>query len=354
MAEMVHPPLAPALRDRILRTLFGDRPSAVVSTVVLFVLVWAGWRLVRWGLIDAVFAADPPACRAAQGACWGVIVEKGRLVMLGRFPPSEQWRALVGSLTLMVCLGTAALPRLFGRSGLILLVAGVTVFGVLMTGGAFGLAPVGTDLWGGLPLTLFLAVIACLLGVPVGIGLALGRRSKMPAVSWLATGYIELVRGVPLITLLFFGSFVLPLLLPPQWRLDPMLRIAICLTLFCAAYLAEVFRGGLQAITRGQYEAAQALSLNRWQTLAHVVLPQALRITIAPTTNLFIGAVKDTALVSIVNIYDLTGMLRLATGDLDWRPYFVEMYILVSAVYLAIGLSLATYGRELERRYALK
>jgi general L-amino acid transport system permease protein len=235
-----------------------------------------------------------------------------------------------------------------------LLVGGVVAFAVLMAGGVLGLSPVGTDLWGGLPLTLLLAVVALLIGVPLGIALALARRSKLPAVSWLATGYIELVRGVPLITLLFFGAFVLPLLLPARWQLDPMLRIGICLTLFCAAYLAEVFRGGLQAVTRGQYEAAHALNLNKWQTLTRVVLPQALRITIAPTASLFIGAVKDTSLVAIVNIYDLTGTLRLALGDADWRPFFVEMYVMVSAVYLTIGLSIAKYGRYLEQRYALK
>jgi general L-amino acid transport system permease protein len=124
--------------------------------------------------------------------------------------------------------------------------------------------------------------------------------------------------------------------------------------MFNAAYLAEVFRGGLQAVTRGQYEAAHALGLNKWQSLTRVVLPQALRITIAPTASLFIGAVKDTSLVAIVNVYDLTGTLRLAMGDPDWRPFFVEMYVMVSAVYLAIGLSIAQYGRYLERRYALR
>jgi general L-amino acid transport system permease protein len=162
------------------------------------------------------------------------------------------------------------------------------------------------------------------------------------------------VRGLPLITLLFFGAFVLPLLFPPQWRMDPMLRIGICLVMFAAAYLAEVFRGGLQAVTRGQYEAAHALGLNKWQTLTRIVLPQALRITIAPTASLFIGTVKDTSLVSIVNVYDLTGTLRLAMGDAEWRPFSVEMYVMVSAIYLTIGLSIASYGRYLERRYALK
>ena len=351
---MLHPPVGATLGARWRHTLFGDKPSAIVSTVLLLAIAWALWQALRWGVFDAVARPDVSACRAAEGACWGVIVEKARLVLLGRFPPGQQWRPILGSLLLLGCVGAAAHPRCFGRVGLALMVGGVVAFGVLMVGGIFGLTRVGTDLWGGLPLTLLLAVIALLVGVPLGIALALGRRSKLPAVKWLSTTYIELVRGLPLITLLFFGAFVLPLLLPPQWRLDPMLRIGICLVMFAAAYLAEVFRGGLQAVTRGQYEAAHALGLNKWQTLTRVVLPQALRITIAPTASLFIGTVKDTALVSIVNVYDLTGTLKLAMGDAEWRPYSVEMYIMVSAIYLTIGLTIASYGRYLERRYALK
>ena len=354
MAEMVRPPVGATLAERWRHTLFGDKPSAIVSTVLLLGIAWALWQALRWGVFDAVVRPDAEACRAAEGACWGVIVEKARLVLLGRFPSGQQWRPVLGSILLLGCVGAAAHPRCFGRVGFVLMVGGVVAFGVLMAGGVLGLAPVGTDLWGGLPLTLLLAVIALLLGVPLGIALALGRRSKLPAVKWLATTYIELVRGLPLITLLFFGAFVLPLLLPPQWRLDPMLRIGICLVMFAAAYLAEVFRGGLQAVTRGQYEASHALGLNKWQALTRVVLPQALRITIAPTASLFIGTVKDTTLVSIVNVYDLTGTLKLAMGDAEWRPYSVEMYVMVSAVYLTIGLTIASYGRYLERRYALK
>jgi general L-amino acid transport system permease protein len=354
MAEMLHPPVGDTLAARWRQTLLGDKPSAIVSTVLLLGIAWALWQALRWGVFDAVVRPDAGACRAAEGACWGVIAEKARLVLLGRFPPGEQWRPVLGSLALLGCVGAAAHPRCFGKVGFGLMVGGVVAFGVLMAGGVFGLTPVGTDLWGGLPLTLLLAVIALLIGVPLGIALALGRRSKLPALKWLSTTYIELVRGLPLITLLFFGAFVLPLLLPPQSRLDPMLRIGICLVMFAAAYLAEVFRGGLQAVTRGQYEASHALGLNKWHTLTRVVLPQALRITIAPTASLFIGTVKDTALVSIVNVYDLTGTLRLAMGDAEWRPYSVEMYIMVSAIYLTIGLTIASYGRYLERRYALK
>lgn len=344
-------PAEPGLLRRLRLALFGDGTSAIVSTVLLAGLAWAFWQVLRWGVVDAVAIPDGQACREASGACWGALIEKHRLILLGRYPADERWRPWVGCLVLLVSLGVAAHPRFFGRSGLIMLTAGLSAFGLLMAGGSFGLTPVGSDLWGGLPLTLFLAVASCLLSVPLALALALARRSKLPAVSALATAYIEGLRGLPLITLLFFGAFVLPILLPAQWRLDPMLRIGICLTLFGAAYLAEVFRGGLQAIPPGQLEAAHALGLSRWQTLRHIVLPQALRITIAPTANHFIGALKDTSLVAVVNIYDLTGALKLAVADANWAPYFVEMYVAVCAIYLAAGLAIAGYGRFLEARY---
>lgn len=339
--------------SRFKQVFLPDPASAVVSALLGAALLAAlGW-LLRWAVLDAEWRPDAAACQRAAGACWGVVADKHRLVLLGRFPSSELWRPVLASVLLLLSLGCAAHPRFFGRRGLLLLVAGVAGFGALMAGGVAGLAPVSTELWGGLPLTLFLSVSACLVGMPLGIVLALGRRSSLPVLRALCTGYIEGVRGVPLITLLFFGAFVLPLVLPPQWRMDMMLRIGICLTMFSAAYLAEVVRGGLQAVPRGQYEAAHALGLTRWQALSRVVLPQALRVTIAPTANNFIGAVKDTSLVAVVNVYDLTGALKLAMSDPVWRPYFVEMYVVVGGVYLLIGLGIARYGRTLERTYRL-
>jgi general L-amino acid transport system permease protein len=354
MAAMSYPPVAPSLPGRLAMALFKDLPSTIVSLLLLALLADAAWVIFSWAVLRSEVQPSIPACRAAAGACWGALVEKGRLILLGRYPPAEQWRPVVGSAILLICLGLAALPRFFGRIGFGLVAFALVSFGVLLRGGLFGLTPVDTALWGGLPLTLLMGVVACLLGMPVGISVALARRSKLPALRLLATGYVEFIRGVPLITLLFFGAFALPILLPPEWRLDLMLRIGICVVLFAGAYQAEVFRGGLQAIAKGQMEAAHALNLSKWQTLTHVVLPQALRITIPPTASLFIGTVKDTSLISIVNVYDLTGTLELAQGDAQWRPYFVEMYLMVSAIYLIMGLSIATYGRYLERRYALR
>lgn len=247
----VAPPRVP-LAQRLRASLFPDALSGLITATLLLAALWAGWKLLAWGLLDAETAANPDTCRAAAGACWGVVREKYRLLFLGRYPVAEQWRPVAASLWLLGSVGVAALPRFFGRAGMAMLLAGLTGFGVLMAGGVAGLAPVPSDLWGGLPLTLFLAVIACLAGVPLGILLALGRRSSLPLIRILCTGFIEAVRGVPLITLLFFGAFVLPMLVPAQWRVDPMVRIAVCLAAFSAAYLAEVFRGGLQAVPKAR------------------------------------------------------------------------------------------------------
>lgn len=354
MSAMIAPPAALPLRARLHHAWFATRGSSIISASLLLALIYLGWHAFNWAVLGAAGGSDPQACQDISGACWAAVVDRHRLILFGRFPPAEQWRPFLATALLLGGVGIAALPRCFGRSGVVAIVGALLAFIVLMAGGVAGLTPVGTDLWGGLPLTVFLALVACLIGLPLGMSLALARRSKLPALRWLATGYIELVRGVPLITLLFFGAFVLPLMLPPSWRLDPMLRIAICLTGFIAAYLAEVFRGGLQSVNTGQLEAAHALGLSKWQALRWIVLPQALRVTIASTVNIFIGAIKDTSLVMIVNIYDLTGSLKLAMSDPQWRPYFVEMYLIVGTLYLFMGFGLALYGRFLERRYALK
>ncbi|WP_250207909.1 amino acid ABC transporter permease [Curvibacter sp. CHRR-16] len=351
---MLNPPARPSIGGRIRQEWFASPASSLVSISLLMALAYLVWHTLSWGVLHSMGGQDPLACRAGAGACWAVVLEKHRLVLFGRYPAGEQWRPLVATLLLLSGVLLAALPRFFGRVGIALLAAALVAFVLLMAGGFADLTPVPTDLWGGLPLTVFLTVFACLLGAPLAMVLALSRRSQLPVLRWLATGYIELVRGVPLVTLLFFGVFVLPIVLPPSWRFDAMIRIAICLCMFVAAYLAEVFRGGLQSVAKGQTEAAHALSLSKWQTLSRVVLPQALRVGIAPTVNVFIGALKDTSLVMIVNLYDITGALKLALSDAQWRPYFVEMYLFVGAIYLTMGLGLAIYGRFLERRYALK
>jgi len=341
-------PSPSAWLPRLCRTFFSDAASTVVTLISLVLLLWGAWALLSWGLLHAVFVPDNQACRVASGACWGVISEKYRLILLGRFPYEAQWRPVLGTVLMVGGVLCIASPRFWNLKGLAVFGASVAAMVVLMAGGMFGLDPVGTDLWGGLPLTVLLSVLGCMLAVPMGLLLALGRRSKLPVLRAVCVAYIETVRGIPLIAWLIFASFVLPLFLPPAWQLDLMLRVGATIVLFAAAYLAEVFRGGLQAIPRGQYDAAHALGLSRFQTLGRVVIPQALRMTLAPTVNIVIGVLKDTALVSVVNLYDLTGTLKLALSDPDWQIFFVETYIFVALIYLALGNGIARYGRFLE------
>jgi general L-amino acid transport system permease protein len=329
-------------------------PWNALTTVFLTVCIaWVGWRLLTWGLINAEFGTDPQRCKASSGACWGALIERGQTVLFGRFPVHEAWRPLLGMLLLAIAIGVAALPRYFNLKGLLIVVTGVSGFGLLMRGGFAGLSVVTSDLWGGLPLTLFLAVIACFVGIPLGILLALGRRSDMPVVRWLCITYIETIRAIPLVTLLFFGAVVLPLMLPSDVRWDTMVRIAWCLIAFEAAYFAEVIRGGLQAIPKGQYEASHALGLNPLKTIRLIVLPQALRITIPPTINNVIGVIKNTSLVAVVNVFDLTGSLKIALADPKWKLFHIEFYVFVCVIYLILGYTIAAYGRYLERKYAM-
>lgn len=353
MAEMLHPPSPPSWRERWFSAMFASTGTSITTVVVLVLLAVVLYKAFIWGVWDATTVVDSQVCSQSPGACWGAVAYNHRIILLGRYPIGEGWRPVLGMVLLLGAVGLAAMPRFFGTRGLWMVVAALAMFVALLAGGWGGLTPVDSDLWGGLPLTLLLSVFAVIASVPLAIALALGRRSQLPIVRWACTGYIELVRGVPLITVLFFGAFVLPLLLPPGWRADAMLRVALCLTAFSAAYLAEVYRGGLQAITKGQGEAAHALSLSRWQTLKLIILPQAARLTIPPATSHFIGVLKDTSLVAIVNIYDLTGSLKMALTNPEWRPYFVEAYIVVSAIYLILGLSIVGYGRFLEQRYSL-
>lgn len=338
---------------KIQRDWFGSPGAIAISVLILGLLAYASYAFIGWAVLGAVTAPDVEACKKATGACWGVLTEKHRLLLVGRYPYGEGWRPVVASVLLLLGIGVAAIPRFFNRRGLFIFLGAVGLFLILMRGGLLGLEVVDIDLWGGMPLTVLLSVVSCLGAVPLGIALALARRSRFPLLRWLATIFIEGMRGVPLITVLFFGAYVLPLLVPSSWRADVLSRVCLCLVLFLAAYLAEVFRGGLQAIAKGQYEAAQALSLTRWQTYSHVILPQALRITLPPTTTHFIGAVKDTSLVAIVSLYDLTGSLKMAISDAVWHRFAPEMYLVVCAIYLVFGWIISRYGRFLESRYAL-
>jgi general L-amino acid transport system permease protein len=348
------PPPTPSALTRWRAELFGSAPRAITSLLLLGLGGWALLRALDWALLQAVFAPDLGHCRALDhaGACWGVVAEKHRAILFGRYPHEQQWRPALATLLLLGLLLASAWPRSWraGPLGLALLWAGVLSSFVLLMGGGLGLEAVPTSRWGGLPLSLLLACVGLGVALPLGVLLALARRATgWPVLQMLAASYIELIRGVPLISVLFMASFLLPLLLP--WQPDVLLRVLIGISLFAAAYLAEVVRGGLQNVPVGQIEAARALGLQPWQVQREIVLPQALRAVVPALMNSVIGTLKDTSLVTIVGLYELTGALGLALGgDADWRPFYLEGYLFIAAIYWSLCFALSRYSRWIEAR----
>ena len=340
---------------RIGARLFAGPGATALTLLIGGLLAWAGWHLFQWAVVDAVAAADYAACKAAEhGACWGFVAEKWRLILFGRYPYEQQWRPALATGAVLAALVASALPGLWTRRGSQALAAGWVVafalFFALMAGGAFGLEAIGTDRWGGLPLTVILTLIGITASAPIGIALALARRSSLALLRSLAVAYIELVRGVPLITVLFVATFLFPLVLPAGWRIDPFWRVVLGLVLFQAAYMAETVRGGLQSVSRAQHEAATSLGLRYWQTQRAVILPQALVAVIPAFVNNLLSTFMDTSLVTVVSMYDLTGALRLALGDPQWRDFFIEGYLFIAAIYFCGSFAMSRYSLWLERR----
>ncbi len=330
-------------------------PLRAASTVALILLFgWAGVHIVDWAVLHAVFRPDAEACRAIpHGACWGVIAEKWRPMLFGRYPYEDQWRPAIAVTLLSLTTMLSAWPRSWRWWLLPLWGLSLALFVGLMRGGILGLDPVPTNRWGGLPLTIGLAVVGLALAFPLALLLALGRRSQWPAVRTLCATYIELVRGVPLISVLFMASFLLPLLWPAGWQPDVLIRVLAGLSLFVAAYLAEIVRGGLQAVPRGQTEVAMALGFGRWPVQRDIILPQALRLVVPALTNSVVGTLKDTSLVTVVGLFELTGALGLALGgDPTWRPFYLEGYLFLALVYWVMCFGLSRYSGWLERRLA--
>jgi len=328
--------------------------SAAFAAVWWLVCGWVVWQLLDWSVIHAVFTPDADACKrlAHHGACWGVVGEKFRPVLLGHYPYEEQWRAALATILLLGGSGWLLLsprPALMRTWAPALLSLALAI--MLMHGGVGSLSRVNATQWGGLPLTLLLFWSSLILSMPIGIAWALCRRSRHRWLSWPARLVIDVIRGLPLVMQLFMAAFVWPMLLS---GLDVALlwRVGLVLTLFSAAYLAEVVRGGLQTIGQDQLDAAQMLGGSYWQAQTKVVLPQALRTVLPAMTNHAIGLLKDTSLVVVVGLHELTGALSLSLGgDPVWRPYYFEGYLFVGGVYATLCLALAWSGRRLEKRW---
>jgi general L-amino acid transport system permease protein len=333
--------------------LFSSVTSTLITLTLVYLIAYGAISLFQWGIVNAVwFVPDnrTQACRSVRGlgACWAVVREKYRFVLFGTYPFDEQWRPALAIL-LFVLLYCLSAIRSFWRAELALVwIAVLTVIAWLMWGGTLGLSYVSQDRWGGLPVTLILATFGLALGFPLGIFVALGRRSELPAIKALCVLYVELIRGVPLVSLLFMASVMFPLFMPDGFNIDKLLRAQIAIILFAGAYLAEVVRAGLQAVPRGQSESAMALGLSYWKRTRLIILPQALRHVIPPLVNTFIAFFKDTSLVLIIGIFDLLTAAKTSIIDPAWQSFSVEIYILVGMVYFMFCFAMSRYSRSLE------
>ncbi len=336
--------------------LFSSVTNTLLTLLGAYLVVISVPPFLDWALFSATWTGDNrDACiREGAGACWPFIDAKMGQIIYGRYPVEERWR-----VDWTFFLGVAGLiPMLIPRvpyklwNAVYLLVPYPIVAFYLLTGGAFGLEPVPTSLWGGLLVTLVVAITGIVASLPLGILLALGRRSEMPIIRMLCIGFIEIWRGVPLITVLFMASVMLPLFLPEGVTFDKLLRCLIAVALFSSAYMAEVVRGGLAAIPRGQYEGAQALGLNYWKMMVFIILPQALKTVIPGIVNTFIALFKDTTLVLIIGLFDLLGIIQLHFTDTDWStPQTATTgYVFAALIYFFFCAGMSQYSRFMERR----
>uniref|UniRef100_UPI00384DD8BC amino acid ABC transporter permease n=1 Tax=Indioceanicola profundi TaxID=2220096 RepID=UPI00384DD8BC len=332
--------------------LFNTWYNTLLTALIIWLLAQVIPGLVSWLFTSAVWTAeDAGVCRAAEGACWAFVAEKWRFILFGTYPYEQHWRPTVAMLVVIVMLLASADRRFWGKPLILIWGAGLGIAALLMFGGVFGLDYVDTNRWGGLPLTLTLSVVGLALAFPLGVLLALGRTSNLPVVKALSVVYIEAIRGVPLISILFMASVMFPLFLPQGMTIDKVLRAQIGLILFAAAYLAEVVRGGLQAIPKGQYEAAEALGLSYWQRTRLIILPQAMALVIPPLVNTFIGFFKDTSLVIIIGLLDLLSTAKAALTDPAWRGFYKEAYLFIGLIYFAFCYALSRYSMYLEREF---
>jgi general L-amino acid transport system permease protein len=309
---------------------------------------------VEWTFLTSNLQGEDRDACTSGGACWVFIKMRFAQFMYGFYTIEERWRVDLTFALLVAGIVPMMFERMPGRKWLaifVLFIFPVIAF-FLLVGGSFGLPVVDTSKWGGLSLTLVIAIVGIVASLPIGVVLALGRRSDMPVVRSVCIVFIEFWRGVPLITVLFMASVMFPLLMPEGAgaTFDKLLRALIGVALFSAAYMAEVVRGGLQAIPKGQYEAAQALGLGYWKMMGLVVLPQALKLVIPGIVNTFIGLFKDTTLVLIIGLFDFLGIVQAAATNPEWLGFAVEGYVFCAFVYWMFCFSMSRYSMHLEHK----
>jgi general L-amino acid transport system permease protein len=342
------PPTSVGAIGWIRANLFNSTFNSFLTIFILFCLYKILVPFFKWAFIDSLFLTDGAQCKLAEGACWSVVTQNFRFILFGFYPYDQQWRPALAIAMLIAILLYTRERRHWNRKLIFAWPIALAVMGVIMYGGILGLPVVETTKWSGISLTLLLSIFGLTAAYPLGVLLALGRQSKMPAVRTLSVIYIELIRGVPLISLLFMASVMFPLFLPEGITVDKILRAQVAIILFPAAYIAEVVRGGLQAIPRGQYEAAESLGLDYYLKMRLIVLPQALKIVIPPTVSILISAFKDTSLVVIIGLFDLLKTTQVTLSNPEWMGFSAEAYLFISLIYFLGCFSMSNFSRRLE------
>jgi general L-amino acid transport system permease protein len=330
--------------------LFNSPFNSILTLLIFLFLCKIVPPFIKWAFVDCLWNSSGQQCKAVDGACWSVVTRNLRFILFGFYPWDEQWRPVVSIAILFGLFYYSRNRRHWNRKLVYIWGAGVVVMGVLMRGGILGLSDVEPTEWSGICLTLLLSLFGLTAAYPLGVLLALGRRSKMPAIKSLCVVYIELIRGVPLISMLFMSSVMFPLFLPEGITVNKILRAQAAIIMFTAAYIAEVVRGGLQGIARGQYEAAESLGLDYYLKMRLIILPQALKIVIPPSVGILISAFKDTSLVVIIGLFDLLKTTQVTLANPEWMGFSTEAFIFIGLLYFGGCFSMSNFSRDLERQ----
>ena len=340
------------LLDNFNKNVNSSTFNAALTLLIIFILIKYTPPLLNWLFFDADFAGSSKDDCTSGGACWVFVKVWFKRFMYGMYPNPEQWRINTAFFILFTLVGAAFfVPQKFKKYIILFLLFIYPFIGIkLISGGIFGLKWIETGAWGGLSLTLIVSAFALILCFPIGMFLALGRRSELPVIRYSSIGFIEIWRGVPLITVLFMSAVMFPMFLPDGTYMDKLMRVIIAITLFEAAYMAEVIRGGLQALSRGQYDAAKSLGMGYWRMHLLVILPQALKLVIPGIANTFLALVKDTPLIFVVGLLELAGMIGLAKTNPKWLGMAIEGYVFAGLVFWVICYAMSRYSQRLEIR----
>ncbi len=343
--------------DLINKNINTNHFNAILTLLIIFTIIKSTPPILSWFIIDANISGDTKEACTGSGACWTYIKIWLRRFVYGMYPNDLQWRINI-SFILLIALAfvgyfaTEKLKKFLTLYYVVIypIIAFILIY-YLISGGSFGLMWVETGAWGGLSLTFIVSFFCLIFCFPLGMFLALGRRSTLPTLRYVSVGFIEFWRGVPLITVLFMSSVMFPMFLPEDFFMDKLVRVIIAISLFEAAYVAEVIRGGLQALPRGQYDAAKSLGMGYWKMHIFVILPQALKLVIPGIANTFLALVKDTPLIFVVGLLELVGMLNLAKTNPKWLGFAMEGYVFAAIIFWIICYAMSRYSQNLELKY---